>query len=141
MYSMYTVYSYYSEAATRGVFVKKAAHKNFTIFIGKHIQVCNFFQKRLQHKCFPVINAKFLRAPILKYMQTAASENLSGAAILIFRRYFRSSSLLAFYKLGVLKTSVKFLGTHICQGLISISCRPSAWNFIKLKTASWIFFN
>ena len=34
----------------------------------------------------------------------AASENLSGATILIFRRYFRSSSLLEFYKIGVLKT-------------------------------------
>ena len=41
-----------------------------------------------------------------------ASENLSGAAILIFRRYFRSSSLSAFYKIDVLK-----------------------------KTALWIFFN
>ena len=46
----------------------------------------------------------------MKAMQTAASENLSGAAILIFRRYFRSSSLPTFYKIGVLKTSVKFLG-------------------------------
>ena len=43
-----------------------------------------------------------------------ASEDLSGAAILIFRRYFRSSSLPAFYKVSVLKTSVKFLGKHIC---------------------------
>ena len=41
-----------------------------------------------------------------------ASENLSGAAILIFRRYFRSSSLSAFYKIDVLK-----------------------------KTALWVFFN
>ena len=64
----------------------------------KHLQVCNFIQKRLQHRCFPMINAKFLRTPILKDMQMAASENLSGAAILIFRRYFRSSSLSAFYK-------------------------------------------
>ena len=41
-------------------------------------------------------------------MQTVASENLSGAAILIFRRYFESSSLLVFFKIGVLKTSAKF---------------------------------
>ena len=40
----------------------------------------------------------------------AASENLSGIAILIFRRYFGSSSLLAFYKIGVLKIFAKFLG-------------------------------
>ena len=45
-----------------------------------------------------------------RYLQMAASENLSGAAILIFRRYFRSSSQSAFYKIGVVKTSAKFLG-------------------------------
>ena len=39
------------------------------------------------------------RTPILKDMQMAASENLSGAAILIFRRYFKSSSLSTFYKI------------------------------------------
>ena len=50
-----------------------------------------------------------------KYLRTAASENLSDAAILIFRRYFRSSSLQAFCKESVLKTSVKFLGKHICS--------------------------
>ena len=27
------------------------------------------------------------------------------------------------------------------ENLFSISCRPLAWNFIKLKTALWIFFN
>ena len=29
-------------------------------------QVCNFFKKKLQLMCFPVIIAKFLRIPILK---------------------------------------------------------------------------
>ena len=47
----------------------------------------------------------------------AASENLPGAAILIFRRYFGSSSLSVFYKIVILKTSVKFLGKHIYQNL------------------------
>ena len=56
-----------------------------------------------------------------KYLRTAASENLSDAAILIFRRYFRSSSLSAFCKVSVLKTSVKFLGKHICWSLFSIN--------------------
>ena len=108
--SMYTVYSLFRSSHQR-CFVKKAVHKNFAVFTGKHLRVCNFIQKRLQHRCFPVINVKFLRTPLLKAMQTAASENLSGAAILIFRRYFRSSSLLAFYKVGLFKTSAKFLGT------------------------------
>ena len=34
----------------------------------------------------------------------AASEDLSDAAISIFRRYFGSSSLSAFYKIGARKT-------------------------------------
>ena len=65
-----------------------------------------------------MINVKFLRTLILKELQTAASENLSGAAILIFRRYFGSSSLLAFYKIGILKTA-KFLGKHMYWGLFN----------------------
>ena len=60
----------------------------------------------------------------------AASENLSGIAILIFRRYFGSSSLLAFYKIGVLKIFAKFLGKHICQNLF----------LIKLLTFSLKFY-
>ena len=30
------------------------------------LQVCNFIKKKLQHRYFPVIIAKFLRIPILK---------------------------------------------------------------------------
>ena len=59
-----------------------------------------------------MINAKILKTSILKDMQMAASENLSGAGILIF-------SLLAFYKIGVFKTSAKFLGKHMCQSLFN----------------------
>ena len=31
-----------------------------------NLQSCNFIQKRLQHKCFPIKILKFIRAPILK---------------------------------------------------------------------------
>ena len=55
-----------------------------------------------------------------RYLRTTSFENLSGAAILIFRRYFGSSSPEAFYKKSVLKTSVKFLGKHIRLSLFSI---------------------
>ena len=48
-----------------------------------------------------------------------STKNLSGAAIFILRRCFRSSSLLAFCKVGVLKTAAKFLGKYICWGLFS----------------------
>ena len=48
------------------VFCKKGVLKNFANFTGKHLcwsllQTCNFVKKRLQHWCFPVKFAKFLR--------------------------------------------------------------------------------
>ena len=60
------------------MFYKKADLKNLAIFTGKHLwrnlfcnenadlQFCNFIQRRLQPKCFPVNIAKFLRTPVLK---------------------------------------------------------------------------
>ena len=47
------------------------------------------------------------------------TKNLSGAAILIFRKCFRNNSLLAFYKIGVLKTSAKFLKAPISGSLFN----------------------
>ena len=38
----------------------------------------------------------------------AASENLSEAVILIFKRYFGNSSLSPSYKIDILKASAKF---------------------------------
>ena len=35
---------------------------------------CNFITKRLQHRCFPMNIAKFLRTCILKNIFAAASE-------------------------------------------------------------------
>ena len=44
------------------VFCKNGVLKNFAKFIGKHDwKTCNFIKKRLQHRCFPVNFAKFLR--------------------------------------------------------------------------------
>ena len=60
-----------------------------------------------------------------KYLRTAASENLSGAAILTFRRYFRKNSLSAFCKIGAVKTSAKFLGKHICWSPFSIKLQTN----------------
>ena len=55
--------------------VKTDVLKNFANFTGKHmcqslfivsLKACNFIKKKLQHKCFPIIIANLLRAPILK---------------------------------------------------------------------------
>ena len=42
--------------------------KILQIFFNENVglQSCNFFKKRLQHRCFPVNIAKFLRTPVLK---------------------------------------------------------------------------
>ena len=63
---------YFSEAATGGV-LQKDFLKNFATFTGKHLSCESFFYKvtglqpsGLQHRCFLVNNAKFLRTPILK---------------------------------------------------------------------------
>ena len=52
-----------SEKYNEQVFYKKAVLKNFSIF---SLQFCNFIKKRLQHGCFPMNIAKFLRTPVLK---------------------------------------------------------------------------
>ena len=45
------------------VFYKKAAHKNFAIFIKKALSWSLLLIKLFQHRCFPVNIAKFLRTP------------------------------------------------------------------------------
>ena len=47
-----------------------------TVFIEVHnLQACNFVKERLQHRCFPVKFAKFLRTPpILKNIRMTASD-------------------------------------------------------------------
>ena len=67
-----------SEKYNKKVFYKKAVLKYFAIFTGKYLcwslffnkyaglQFCNFIKKRLQHRCFPVNIAKFLRTPVSK---------------------------------------------------------------------------
>ena len=50
-------------------FFEIAVLKNFAIFTGKH----SFYKKRLQHKCFPVNIAKFLRIVFYRTPPVAAS--------------------------------------------------------------------
>ena len=50
------ILQYLQENTCVGVFLKQVTG----------LQVYNFIKKRLQHRCFPVNIAKFLRTPILK---------------------------------------------------------------------------
>ena len=94
------------------------------------IQICNFIKKRLHDSVFLWLLRNFKDTYFEKDLQTATSQYLSHAAILTFRRYFKSSSLSAFYKIGVLKTSMKFLRKHICRNLF----------LIKLQTFNLKFY-
>ena len=44
-----------------------------------------------------------------------STKDLSGAVIFTFRRCFKRGILSSYYKIGVRKTSAKFLGKHICR--------------------------
>ena len=69
--------SSYTKERHRKCSIKKPVLKNFAVFTGKHLCWSLFlinvaglrlvtYLKRLQHRCFPVNIAKFLRTPILK---------------------------------------------------------------------------
>ena len=70
----------YFQKQPRNMFCKKRCSKTFCKFHRKTpmlqslfnnvagLQACIFIKKRLQHKCFPVNIAIFLRTPILKYI-------------------------------------------------------------------------
>ena len=62
--------TYHIQKQPPELFYKKAVLKSFAIFTGKHLcwillliklQACNSVKKRLQHSCFPVSIARFLR--------------------------------------------------------------------------------
>ena len=77
---------------------------------------------------------------LIQVLIVISTKNVSVAAIAICRRCLRSSSLLAFYKIGVLKILRK---AHMSESLFNKVVDLLDWNF-KLKTASrtfLIFFN
>ena len=69
---------HYSVNYQKQMFFKMGILKNLANFTGKHLcwslfliklqafQACNFIKKRLQHRCFPMKFAKFIRTPFLK---------------------------------------------------------------------------
>ena len=76
----------------------------------------NFIKKRLQHSCFPVKFAKFLRTPF--------STEYFRWVLLKSEAANRRCSI----KISVLKNFAIFTGKHLCQSLF-LSC-----HFIKKET-------
>ena len=88
------IYNFFKAAqASTEVFCEKGVLKNFAIFTGKHLcwslnliklrpsgsclRDCNFVKKRLQHRCFSVNIATFLRNIFLKNICEKSSADIS----------------------------------------------------------------
>ena len=78
----------------RSCFMKKGVLKNFAIFTGK-LQVRNFIKNRLQHRCFPLNIAKFLRTPISKNI---CSVNRWSCFLYYQQKILSSDNLLTGYE-------------------------------------------
>ena len=79
------------------------------------LKACNFIKKRLQHRCFYVKFAKFLRKPML---QNIWERLLLINGLLYFHAFHYSEywvSLLI--KLHAFKDFVEFKGKHQCRSL------------------------
>ena len=94
------------------------------------IQACNFITKRFHHSWFPVINAKFWRTPISK---SICDRLLLEIYLLLLFWFLEEISEVPFCW-----RSTKSMHPEVS---FQYSCCSLAWNFVKLKTASWIFLN
>ena len=82
------IYEFF-RSSHRRCFMEKTVLKNFGIFTGK-LQGFNFIKNRLQHRCFSLNIAKFLRTPISKNMsangfwffKTATEQQWAAASVL-----------------------------------------------------------
>ena len=88
--------------------LEKTVLKNFVIFTGKclcvkslfnkvaGLQVCNFIEMKLQHRCFPVNTTKFLRTPILSIFERLLLKHCN-----FFKNSFyekQKENILSFFK-------------------------------------------
>ena len=93
------------------------------------LKACSFIKKRLQHRCFPVNFAKFLRTPILKnickqlsfvrkiFMTRYREKGQFNPFRVNVLNYFKKQPPEVFYKKGVLKDFSEFTGKHLCPSL------------------------
>ena len=90
---------------------------------------------KLQTSSKYVIQVDWLFTIFLLFLKVfpTNTNNLSGVAILNFRRYFRSSRPSLFYKIGVLRTLAKFLGKPICWSLFLANLKNFSRKFYLSK--------
>ena len=83
------------------------------------LKACNFIERRLQHRCFPVHIAKFLRKPILK--------NVSGtcSATPIYSQTLPGNSQTA----GIVHSAYQLWDHAIIVSLLSRASMITKYNF------------
>ena len=130
-YKFYCFWHIYSEAAAGGVLWKKVFLKVFlfTIFTGKLPCWGLSFCWRLQHRCFPVNIAKFLRTAILKNI---CERLLASLWHYWHKLYFNICDRITHYKLSTAysKMIVKIL-RNLCGSIFHWIVRPRTASEVK----------
>ena len=92
------IYEFFRRSHRR-CFMKKAFLKNFAVFTGK-LEACNFIKNRLQHRCLPLNNAKFLRRTSASgcfwFFKTTTEPRWAAASVLT--HFLSSDNLLTGYE-------------------------------------------
>ena len=76
---------------------------------------------------------EILRTPILKNICERLFLKIYPVLLFWLLEDISEVALLASYKIGVLRTSVKFLGKHICRSLFSIKFQTFTLKFYWVK--------
>ena len=118
-------FSEHTEAVTvKRCSVKKSVLKNFADFT-RHLR-WSFIKNRLQHRCFPVKFAKFLRTPIWRNICERGLLNTEGV-FSVFCRRCCSALINAVMKYGFFRSS----GSKL---------ESVTWKFTNSCTPSQVFF-
>ena len=130
MFSLYFCL-YWHRSSRSQIFFKIGVLKNFAYFTGKHLcwsEACNCIKKRLQHGCFPVKSAKFLRSSF--------KQNTSSGCFCLNFLIYTYVLILIYTYLSILKFSLYYYMNHI--KLIKYGHVETATKVFRLKSISSI---
>ena len=137
-----------SETATVGVLLKRCSsqflkyHRKTPVLESLFNKVpglaCNFIEKRLPHRCFPMKFEKFLRANILKnicerlLLSVIKKETLTQVFSCELCEYFKDTSLVDHLRMAVSKTPVQ-------GSLFNKVASLTAWSPVTLENFAKLF--
>ena len=109
---------------------KKKLWCSFRLF---WVWLLKFIKKRLQHRCFFVINTKFLKTPILKNICEWLLSKIYPVILFWFLEDISEQTVswpsIIEHKIGALKTSAKFLGKYICCSFFTTKLQTFSLKF------------